>query len=73
MHLIQEIRTSSLLIEIYSLNPNLVVVNDPSLFEGKNDDQIKEIVFNNMGAEEVKISDLDGPNGSSNHRGYAIV
>lgn len=62
-----------MLIQIYSLNPNLVVVNDPSLFEGKNDDQIKEIVFNNMGAEEVKIYDLDGPSGIKNYRGYAIV
>lgn len=73
MHLVKEIRTSNMLIQIYSLNPNLVVVNDPSLFEGKNDDQIKEIVFNNMGAEEVKIYDLDGPSGIKNYRGYAIV
>ena len=69
MHLVKELRTANLLIQVYSLNPNLIVGEDSSIFEGKDDSQIKDIVFNQMGAEEVRISEGDG----GNSRSYAIA
>jgi len=73
MNLVKEIRTSMLVIEIYSLNPNLIVNDDPSLFEGKEDIAIRDIVFNQMGAEEVRIYDLSYDGIISNLRSHSLV
>ena len=73
MNLVKEIRTSMLVIEIYSLNPNLIVNDDPSLFEGKEDIAIRDIVFNQMGAEEVRLYDLAIDGAAQNLRTYSLV
>lgn len=75
MYLIKEIKTSNLLIQIYSLNSDLLVDVDSSLFEGKDDDQIKDMVFNQMGADQVDISSSPyrGDPESRNLRSYALI
>lgn len=74
MNLIKEIRTSELLVQIYSLNPNLAIGDDyNTLFENKNDEEIKEIVFNQIGAEQVSISNIVRDMGTENLRTYATA
>lgn len=72
MNLVKEIRTSTQLIKIYSINPNLTVGDDLSRFEDKDDFEIRDIVFNELGAEQVDIYDII--NGQMlNLRSYAIL
>lgn len=70
MYLVKEITTSRIFIEIYSINQNLIVAADELSFEGKDDQQIQDIVFNQIGAEEVRIYDVEN---RSNSRSYAIA
>lgn len=72
MHQIKQLVTSSLVIVIHSVNPDLIVSDDASVFEGKEDSQIQDIVFNELGAEQVDIYDL-GPEGPINKRSFAIL
>lgn len=73
MHLIKELITSSLIIKIYSNNPNLIINEDASIFENKNDYEIQEIVFNVMGAEEVSVCDINTDSGPINMRTYSLM
>lgn len=73
MNLVKEIRTNKLAIEIYSINPNLTISDDASRFEDKDDYQIRDIVLNEMGAEEVRIYDLTTEGDRTNQRGFALI
>lgn len=73
MNLIKEIRTSNLFIQIYSINPNLVVNEDSSAFESKDDYEIQELVFNSIGAEQVDVYDSGENSEPTNFRSYAIM
>lgn len=73
MNLVKTLVTSSLIIKIYSINPNLIVSDDITIFEHKNDNEIQSIVFNQLGAEEVSISDIDSEGSPLNTRSYALV
>lgn len=73
MHLVKEIKTSNILVKIYSTNPYLIVVDDPSLFESKNDQEIQEIVFNQIGAEQVDVYDNSYDRKPSNLRSYSLI
>lgn len=73
MNLVKTLVTSSLIIKIYSINPNLIISDDIAIFEHKNDNEIQSIVFNQLGAEEVSISDIDLEGSPSNTRSYALV
>lgn len=72
MHLVKEITTTNMLIKIYSVNPDLIVDGDPAAFEGRDDAEIREIVFNRMGAEQIEIYDNLG-DGLSDPRSYSLV
>jgi hypothetical protein len=69
MNLVKTFQTTTHTVKIYSSNPDLILDDDPSLFEGKDDNQIQDIVFNQLGAEEVLISE----GGGENSRSYAIA
>lgn len=71
MHLVKEIYTSNRFIQIYSLNPDLLVDVDASLFDGMPDHDIQDVVFNQIGADQVDISDRDLP--GSHVRSYAVI
>lgn len=73
MNLVKEIITSRLFIEIYSINSNLVVSEDVTVFEDKDDYQIKDIVLNQIGAEQVNIYDFTTEGEKENLRSYSIV
>ena len=73
MTLVKEIRTNKLAIEIYSTNPNLIVGDDSSRFEDKDDFTIRDIVLNEIGAEEVRVYDLTAEGEKENERGFAII
>lgn len=73
MHLVKEITTSNLLIKIYSINSELIVNVDSSIFEGKDDSNIKYIVFNEIGAEQVDIYDAHMDREPGNVRSYALM
>jgi hypothetical protein len=73
MNLVKEIRTSSLLIKIYSVNPDLVVEDNVSIFEGKDDYDIRNIVFNQIGAEQLEIFNVVDDPELTNPRSYALM
>lgn len=73
MHLIKKLITSTLVIEIYSNNSNLIINEDASIFENKNDYEIQHIAFNELGAEQVSISNLGTDSLQMNIRTYALV
>ncbi len=72
MHLIKQIVAGNLVIQIFSINPDLVVTEDASIFTDKTDSEITEIVFNTIGAEQVDIYDL-GTEGPINKRSFALM
>lgn len=73
MHLVKEITTTNMLIKIYSVNPDLIVDGDPAAFEGRDDAEIRDIVFNQIGAEEVRLYDLAIDGGAQNLRTYSLA
>lgn len=72
MNLIKELTIDNMVIKIYSINPNLVIDNDVSVFQNKNDIEIQHIVFDEIGAEQVDIYEMSGE-GLLNQRSYAII
>lgn len=73
MNLVKEITISNLLIKIYSINPELIVNIDPSIFEGKDDSDIKNIVFNEIGAGQVEIYDISTEGQLDNIKSYSLI
>jgi hypothetical protein len=73
MNLVKEITTSRLFIEIYSVNANLLINEDASFFEDKDDAQIRDFIFNEIGAEEVRLYDLTVEGEKENLRTYSIM
>lgn len=72
MHLITTINTNNLLVEVYSLNPNLEIDVAPAVLKDMTVEDICDLFFNFMGADQVDITDLTdgGPNAK---RSYAVI
>jgi hypothetical protein len=73
MNLVKEIKTLGLFIDIYSVNPNLIVSDDASRFQNKSFDEIKDIVFNEIGAEQVVIKFIGAEGQVIDSREYSIL
>lgn len=72
MHLIKQIVAGNLVIQIFSINPDLVVDLDASAFEAKDDYEIRDITLNITGVDQVDIYDL-GTEGPTNKRSFALI